>query len=47
MNVSYDDEQRIMVVDNRTLHFSISQYTILNFLLENQEVKDDILCPAL
>src|SRR5579883_511435 len=45
--ISYDDEHRIVVIDNRALHFGANHYLILSLLLTNQEVGDNALSLAL
>lgn len=45
--ISYDDEQRIVVIDHHALHFGTCQYTLLSLLLTNREVLDETLSLAL
>jgi|SRR5579883_3295468 len=47
MNISYDDEQRIVIIDNHALRFGACQYTLMSLLLANREVRDDALSLAL
>lgn len=47
MNISYDDERRMVVIDGRVLYFGFNQYTILSLLLAKQEVEDRAFSQAL
>ena len=47
MNISYDDEQRIVIIDNHALRFGACQYTLMSLLLANREVRDEALSQAL
>jgi|SRR5579883_915519 len=47
MNISYDDEQRVVIIDNHALSFGACQYTLVSLLLANREVRDEVLSQAL
>ena len=47
MTISYDDEQRVVIIDNHALHFGACQYTLMSLLLANREVRDEALSQAL
>ncbi|HEU5374731.1 MAG TPA: hypothetical protein VFV38_04765 [Ktedonobacteraceae bacterium] len=47
MNISYDDGQRLVVINGHILHFGYNQYTILSLLLVKQEVEDSAFAQAL
>jgi len=45
--ITYDDEQRLVFINNRALRLGFCQYTLLALLLADQEVQDDVLALAL
>lgn len=47
VNISYENEQRMVVIDGHMLRFGFNQFTILRLLLEQGEVQDDTISLAL
>lgn len=47
MTITYDDEQRLVFINNCALRLGFCQYTLFSLLLANQEVPDDVLSLAL
>lgn len=47
VNINYDDERRLTIIDEHVLHFGFNQYTILSLLLARQEVEDNAFSRAL
>ena len=43
MDVRYDDEQRIVIIENRSLHFSRNEFKLMHLLLTYQIVKETML----
>ena len=47
MDVRYDDEQRIVVIENRSLRFSRNEYKLMRLLLTRRVVRETLLLQTL
>ena len=43
MDIDYDDEQRVVIINRHALRFGSCHYTLMTLLLANQEVRDNAL----